>query len=55
MNNHCVKPVAREPSLEELKRQIASLPPLKRARILRCYPHLASKEVGNELLEEVNK
>lgn len=55
MNGHCVKPVAKEPSLEELKQQIASLPSLKRSQILRHYPHLAGKEMDNELLEEVKK
>jgi len=55
MNDHRVKPVAREPGLEELKQRIASLPPLKRSQILRHYPHLASKEVDNEPLEEVIK
>lgn len=54
MNDHCVKPIAREPDLGELKQQIASLPPLKRSQILRHYPRLASKEVDNELLEVSN-
>ena len=37
-------------SLEELKQQIAKLPLLQRAQILRFYPHLASSEVDNEEL-----